>query len=125
MEHLELAGPGTLVRHLLTPRMLPARPVDVWLPPDVGSVGDVGARPILYCQDGQNLFRAQDAFAGVTWSLPTAALAGAESSGTPAPVLVGIWNAGERRGNEFLPPEPELRPTGTGHAQPRSTGPLR
>jgi enterochelin esterase-like enzyme len=116
VEHLDLDGPGTLVRHVVRPRSLPARPVDVWLPPDVAD-GDVGARPVLYCQDGQNLFRSQDAFAGVTWSLPTAALAAADATGTPAPVVVGIWNAGERRGQEFLPAEPELRPTGTGHSQ--------
>jgi predicted alpha/beta superfamily hydrolase len=115
VEHLDLDGPGTLVRHHLVPRELPARPIDVWLPP--GTSADGRPRPVLYCHDGQNLFRPEDAFAGVTWSLPVAACAAAAAAHTPVPVVVGVWNAGERRGNEFLPPEAELRPTGTGHSQ--------
>lgn len=115
---------GTFLRHELTPRDLPARAVDVWVPPGVDP-DDVGGRPVVYAHDGQNLFFPQDSFAGVPWSLHTAALAAAESTGTRAPVVVGVWNAGEHRYSEYLPAEPELRPTGAGQAHlalARATG---
>ena len=115
MTIVEGLAPGTLVRHLLTPRALPARPVDVWFPPGVDPA-DAGARPVVYAHDGQNLFLPRFSFAGVPWSLHTAALAVATATGTPAPVVVGIWNAGEHRYSEYLPAEPALRPTGAGEA---------
>jgi predicted alpha/beta superfamily hydrolase len=116
VEILDFAGPGTLVRHRITPRGLAPRAVDVWLPP--GAAGRLDdERPVVYGHDGQNLFLPQFAFAGVPWSLHTAALVAAEATGMPAPVLVGIWNAGDLRANEYLPPEPALHPTGTGLSQ--------
>jgi enterochelin esterase-like enzyme len=113
---LDLPGPGTLTRHELAPRDLPARAVDVWTPPDAAP-GAVGRRPVVYAQDGQNLFLPAFSYAGVPWSLHTAAQAASALTGAPAPVLVGVWNAGDARVREFLPPEPELRPTGSGRTQ--------
>ena len=116
MEILDAAVPGTLVRHHLSPRELPARAIDVWLPPGAHASGG-GVRPVVYCHDGQNLFLPAFSFAGVPWSMHTAALIAAEATGRPAPIVVGVWNVGELRANEYLPPEPELRPTGTGLLQ--------
>lgn len=115
MTVLDFAGPGTLVRHMLTPRDLPARLIDVWLPPDV-ALDAAGERPVIYCHDGQNLFLPEFSFAGVPWSLHTAALTAASATGVPTPAVVGIWNIGEGRYREYLPPEPDLRPTGAGEA---------
>lgn len=115
VEILDAAVPGTLVRHHLSPRELPARPVDVWLPP--GADARAGDRPVVYCHDGQNLFLPAFSFAGVPWSMHTAALIAAEATGRPVPLVVGVWNAGDVRANEYLPPEPALRPTGTGLVQ--------
>lgn len=115
MTRLDFPGPGTLVRHEVIPRerALAPRAVDVWLPPDhiPGT-----RRSVLYCADGQNLFRPVDSFAGVPWSLHTAALTAAAVTGRPTPVVVGVWNAGEGRYHEYLPPEPELQPSGAGEA---------
>lgn len=74
-------------------------------------------RKVVYCHDGQNAFLPELAFAGVAWGLHTAALAAAEAAGCPAPVVVAVWNAGEDRYGEYLPPGPELAPTGSGHVQ--------
>jgi len=112
---LHFDGPGTLVRHAFTPRDLPPREIDVWLPPEAAGNGAAN-RPILYCHDGQNLFLPEFSFAGVPWSLHTAALAAASAAGMPVPVVVGIWNSGEGRYREYLPSEPEMRPTGAGEA---------
>lgn len=115
MDTVDLAGPGTLVRHRVVPRRLKPRFVDVWLPP--GADRDPAGRRVLYCHDGQNLFLPGFSFAGVPWSLHTAARAAAELTGRAAPIVVGIWNAGEDRYGEYLPPEPPLRPTGSGGVQ--------
>lgn len=134
MDLVDFPGPGTLVRHRVVPRELKPRFVDVWLPPGLGRDGEIradagrdpvtrrrgtdpGARRVFYCHDGQNLFLPGFSFAGVPWSLHTAALAAAEATGRPAPVLVGIWNAGEDRYGEYLPPEPRLLPAGSGLVQ--------
>jgi predicted alpha/beta superfamily hydrolase len=133
VETVDFPGPGMLVRHRVVPRELAPRFVDVWLPPGVagapGSIDegerhpgtvvgpDPAKRRVVYCHDGQNLFLPGFSFAGVPWSLHTAALAAARATRRPAPVVVGIWNAGEARYGEYLPPEPELRPTGSGVVQ--------
>lgn len=124
VEILDFPGPGTLVRHRIEPRDLAPRSVDVWLPPALGHDLEP-PRPVVYCHDGQNLFLPWLAFGGVPWSLHTAAITAASITGRPAPVLVGVWNAGDMRANEYLPPEPALDPTGTGHLQldrARATG---
>ncbi len=115
MTVLDFTGPGTLVRHAFIPRELPPREVDVWLPPHDADDG-TASRPVIYCHDGQNLFVPGFSFAGVPWSLHTAALAAASAAGTPVPVVVGVWNTGEARYGEYLPPVPALRPTGAGEA---------
>lgn len=116
---VEFAGPGRLVRHEWAPAGLAPRFVDVWLPPDLPDprAAKVTGRTAVYCHDGQNAFVPELAFGGVAWDLHTAALAAADAAACPAPVVVAIWNAGEDRYGEYLPPGPELAPTGSGHVQ--------
>lgn len=78
-----------------------ARNLRVYLPPDYRQ----GRRryPVLYFQDGQNLFDAGTAYLGQHWSLH-AALDHLVSRGKIAPlILVGIDNAGPRRIDEYTP----------------------
>lgn len=116
MPALDFPGPGTLFRHEVPTTDGPARTVDVWLPPDDGAPSPAGGRPVVYAHDGQNVFRAEDAIFGRTWRLTEASLQVARTTGVPAPVVVGVWNAGgvNARRAEFLAPEPDLTPYGPG-----------
>ncbi len=56
--------------------------------------------PVLYMQDGQNLFDPRTSFAG-DWGLSTA-LAWASRRGIE-PIVVGVYNTGPTRFNEYSP----------------------
>src|SRR5262245_35862895 len=79
-----------------------SRDVVVYLPP--GYEADAERRyPVLYMQDGQNLFDDRTSFAGVSWRADetTQALILAEKI---APlIIVGIYNSGLHRINEYTP----------------------
>jgi predicted alpha/beta superfamily hydrolase len=74
----------------------------VWLPPDYEKGG--GTRyPVLYLNDGQNLFEASTAFGGVHWQVgETATRLISEKKIRPL-IIVGIDNAGKNRAREYLP----------------------
>lgn len=102
--------PGRLIRHVGFPsHHVPARPVDVWLPP-----GYDGARPypVLYMHDGQNLFDPALAYGGVTWGVAEAMAQLVAAGIVPPTIIVGVWNAGERRWQEYLPQRPFATPAG-------------
>jgi enterochelin esterase-like enzyme len=85
-------------------RFLPdERDVMVYLPP--GYEHDTGRTyPVLYMQDGQNLFDAEASFIkGRTWRMAETADAAIESGEVEPLVIVGIANAGERRMGEYTP----------------------
>lgn len=93
------ALPGTLkvLPGLLSPQLRNRRDVLVWLPP-----GYDGSRrlPVLYMQDGQNLFDPATSF-GPHWAVADT-MALLASLGLPA-IAVGIPNAGQRRILEYSP----------------------
>ncbi|HYO11335.1 MAG TPA: alpha/beta hydrolase-fold protein [Tepidisphaeraceae bacterium] len=79
------------------------RTLIVYLPPDYQQNADK-RYPVLYLQDGQNLFDEATSYQGIEWGADEAAqrLIGA---GRMEPViLVGVHNAGEFRLAEFTPP---------------------
>jgi len=91
--------------YLETPRR-----VTVWLPP--GARGRTAARhPVLYLNDGQNLFDPARAFAGQTWEVAETTARLVRRPAIPPLVVVGIDHGGTRRGREFLPVEDERDPT--------------
>src|SRR5450755_4030803 len=60
---------GSLWLHELTSDIFAnTRLLRVWLPPDYDGWGDV-RYPVLYLNDGQNLFEAATAFVGVHWQV--------------------------------------------------------
>jgi len=92
--------PGTL--HVLpafqSPELGNARDVFVYLPPDYDD--EVRRYPVIYMQDGQNLFDTGTAF-GRPWHVEDAVIAAARL-GRPA-IVVGVANAGAERIAEYSP----------------------
>src|SRR5580765_4206374 len=91
--------------HLNTVRRL-----TVWMPPRSRS-GRVGPYPVLYLNDGQNLFDPARAFAGNTWQVAETATRLVRERRIPPLIIVGIDHGGVRRNREYLPVEDALNPT--------------
>jgi len=108
---------GNLRLHELKSRILGnTRLVRVWLPRDYDGSGRT-RYPVLYLNDGQNLFEPATAFAGVHWQAgETATRLIGEKKIRPL-VIVGIDNTGRRRLREYIPyksADPKvLHPVGT------------
>jgi predicted alpha/beta superfamily hydrolase len=84
-------------RHLDAPRN-----VMVYLPPNYG-VDPLRRYPVLYMHDGQNLMRAEDAFGGVAWGVDETAQKLILTGEIEPLIIVGIYNAGARRIDEYTP----------------------
>ena len=97
-----IAG-GTLRLHELRSRIFKnSRFVRVWTPPGYGD--PAGTRyPVLYLNDGQNLFEASTAFGGVHWQVGETASRLIAEKKIPPLVIVGIDNTGKNRIREYLP----------------------
>jgi predicted alpha/beta superfamily hydrolase len=93
---------GNLWLHELNSRVFgDTRLLRVWLPPDYDGWG-ADRYPILYLNDGQNLFDPATAFAGVHWQVgETAARLIAEQKIRPL-IIVGIDNT-KNRASEYIP----------------------
>jgi predicted alpha/beta superfamily hydrolase len=93
---------GNLWLHELRSRIFGnTRLVRVWLPPDYDGWGAT-RYPVLYLNDGQNLFDPTTAFAGVHWQVAeTAARLIAEQKIQPL-IIVGIDNT-KNRACEYIP----------------------
>ena len=79
------------------------RDVLVWTPPGYDA-GDDRRYPVLYMQDGQNLFEPDTAFLkGEHWRVgETATRLIAEGTITPL-IIVGVYNTGDARLEEYTP----------------------
>lgn len=78
------------------------RRVSVYLPPDYQR--DAQKRfPVLYLQDGQNLFDPQTSFAGTAWGVDKTAQQLILQKKIPPLLIVGIDNTGEQRLDEYTP----------------------
>src|SRR5579864_4679242 len=91
-----------------------SRALRVWLPSDYE--GNAARYPVLYLNDGQNLFDRATAFTGIEWQADeTAARLIREQKIRPL-IIVGIDNAGADRIKEYAPYRslhpPVLRPLG-------------
>jgi predicted alpha/beta superfamily hydrolase len=92
-----------------SPQLDNRRDILIYLPPSYF----VSERryPVIYMQDGQNLFDAATSFAGVEWGVDDT-LQALSAEGLEA-IVVGIPNSGEQRMNEYTPPNnPWWRGTG-------------
>ena len=96
---------GTVVGWQAVPSAhVPARDVDIWLPPSYGTDPD-RRYPVVYMHDGQNLFDPTLSYTGVDWGVDEAMTALAEAGTIREAIVVGIWNT-PRRFQEYMPQAP-------------------
>src|SRR5580700_3997611 len=70
----------------------------VWLPPEYDNGENAGRHyPVLYLNDGQNLFEPATAFAGVEWQVDETADRLIRDGVIPPMIIVGIDHAGKDR----------------------------
>lgn len=90
------------------------RDVLVWLPPEYEPLSN-RSYPVLYMHDGQNLFEPETAFLkGEHWRVGETATELIEAGKIEPLIIVGIYNTGEDRLNEYTPTDDVM--LGGGHA---------
>jgi predicted alpha/beta superfamily hydrolase len=78
--------------------------VRVWLPPEYDDPANAGRRyPVLYLNDGQNLFEAAASFTGVEWQVDETADRLIREGAIPPLIIVGLDNAARNRMREYMP----------------------
>ena len=109
-------APERLKREKLRSHILEGeRTLIVYLPPDYEQERDA-KYPVLYLQDGQNLFDGRTSYVpGMTWHVAETADALIESQSIEPLIIVGIYHAGEQRITEYTPVRDRKR--GGGGAQ--------
>jgi len=76
----------------------------VWLPPGYDDPENAERHyPVLYLNDGQNLFEASTSFTGVEWQVDETGDRLIREGVVPPMILVGIDNAGKERLREYMP----------------------
>jgi len=76
----------------------------VWLPPGYDDPANSGRRyPVLYLNDGQNLFESATSFTGVEWQADEAGDRLIREGAIPPMIIVGLDNAGRARFREYMP----------------------
>jgi predicted alpha/beta superfamily hydrolase len=76
----------------------------IWLPPGYDDDESQGKHyPVLYLNDGQNLFEAISAFGGVEWQVDETAERMIREGTVPPLIVVGIDNTGKDRLREYMP----------------------
>ena len=94
---------GDLRLHELRSRIFKnTRTVRVWMPPKYDGSGAM-RYPVLYMNDGQNLFDPATAFAGVDWRVGATAERLINADRVPQMIIVGIDNTGKDRVREYIP----------------------
>jgi len=92
------------------------RMLRVWLPPGYDDANNAQRYPVLYLNDGQNLFDRSTAFAGVEWQVDETADRLIREGVVAPMIVVGIDNAQDERIREYVPyltlSPPILRPLG-------------
>ena len=100
-----------LVRHDIRSLYLGTdRRITVWLPPGYNRRLSRTRYPVLYLNDGQNLFDPSRAFAGQTWRVPEIAADLVRRHRIPPILIVGIDHGVLARAREYLPVEDERNP---------------
>lgn len=95
---------GELRVHALRSRIFGnERMLRVWLPPGYLDAGNAQRYPILYLNDGQNLFDRATAYTGVEWQVDETADRLIREHAIPQMIIVGIDNAAENRVKEYVP----------------------
>jgi enterochelin esterase-like enzyme len=78
--------------------------VRVWLPPGYDDTENQGRDyPVLYLNDGQNLFEAASSYTGVEWQVDETADRLIREGAVPPMIIVGIDHATKDRNREYIP----------------------
>jgi enterochelin esterase-like enzyme len=76
----------------------------VWLPPGYDDAENAGRHyPVLYLNDGQNLFEAETSYTGVEWQVDETGERLIREGVVPPMMIVGIDNATRDRIREYMP----------------------
>lgn len=94
-------GTLRLHRRFRSHRLANLRDVVVWLPP--GCDGRRRRHPVVYFQDGQNIFDPLTAFLGQAWHAGRTAAALVRAGEIEPPIMVGVYNTGFARMDEYAP----------------------
>jgi len=99
------AAAGDLRLHKFRSRIFrSSRFLRVWLPPQYDDSENAGRRyPVLYLNDGQNLFEPSTSFTGVEWQVDETADRLIRDGQIPPMIIVGIDNAQKDRFREYMP----------------------
>lgn len=87
------------------------RTLIVYLPPAYDSATE-RRYPVLYLHDGQNVFDTATAFLGQEWQVDETAQQLIEAGEIEPLIIVGIYNTGEQRIDEYTPTRDERKKTG-------------
>ena len=96
-----LTGDIRYIRDFRSEALGNSRTVAVFLPPGYDSSNE--RYPVLYMQDGQNLFDASTAYNGNSWDLNEICQRLMLSGELPPFIVVAVDNAGKARTNEYSP----------------------
>lgn len=96
---------GDLRLHEFTSRIFRnTRFLRVWLPPAYDDPLNVGRHyPVLYLNDGQNLFEAATSFTGIEWQVDETGDRLIREGVVPPMIIVGLDNAARARIREYMP----------------------
>jgi enterochelin esterase-like enzyme len=99
------SGEGELRLHEFESKVFHnVRTLRVWVPPGYGSAENTERQyPVLYLNDGQNLFAPATAYAGVDWRVGQSGAELMRQGRVPPMIIVGIDHAGSERIKEFIP----------------------
>jgi predicted alpha/beta superfamily hydrolase len=105
---------GTLKRHeqISSQFLTRSRNINVWLPPGYEETDK--RYPVLYLQDGQNLFDESTAAFGVEWRADESAMELITKQEISALIIVGIWNTADRMDEYTLTKDEQLGRGGRG-----------
>jgi predicted alpha/beta superfamily hydrolase len=105
---------GTLKRHeqISSQFLTRSRNINVWLPPDYEECDK--RYPVLYLQDGKNLFDESTAAFGVEWRADESAMELITKQEIPSLIIVGIWNTADRMEEYTLTKDERLNLGGRG-----------
>lgn len=98
------------IHHIDSRHLGVTRRITVLRPRFRGLRGAGGPLPVLYLNDGQNLFDPARAFAGNTWRVAETVNALVRQRIVPPLLVVGIDHGEARRAREYLPVEDERNP---------------
>ncbi|ODN30964.1 esterase [Fervidobacterium thailandense] len=90
-----------LIENFYSPELGNYRNIIIYLPPDYESSTE--RYPVLYMHDGQNIFDKSTSFSGIEWEADESAERLIKEGAIRPIIIVGIYNTGVERRNEYSP----------------------